>query len=279
MSDLNATLPLGFAKGPMQGANIIGEITESVQRFIMDGWTSDRQPPRIEEDLSFIPKDREEVIYLYMYRAERNQALVNDKRFRPAKFPVKEGDSGELKIYYERAPLYLNLYYLICVHSKFRSDAERLMGYAMLRMSEASNLIYRPRKYVLPEGGEVDSMGRPWSIDAEGDDVIMEKVSVAMTEDMTVGDAINFFTIHEAPYRPYLTYRAICAMEGALVSGGPTTVRSMPVEGMTQPAPENSRPSGRLGLRSPGAPKSRATSFGPPGHNLRPIEDSNDNEE
>ena len=37
----------------------------------------------------------------------------------------------------------------------------------------------------------------------------------------TVGDAINFFTIHEAPYRPFLTYKARCALEGHIVAGLP----------------------------------------------------------
>jgi hypothetical protein len=54
----------------------------------------------------------------------------------------------------------------------------------------------------------------------------MEKVSLALVDDLTVGDAINFFSLHEAPYRPFLTYRARVALDGSLAaSAGGTTVR------------------------------------------------------
>ena len=36
-------------------------------------------------------------------------------------------------------------------------------------------------------------------------------------DDLTVGDAINLFSLHEAPYRPFLTYRARIAIDGPLV--------------------------------------------------------------
>ena len=73
-------LPEGFSKGPFQGLGIIGEITEAIQRFILEGWDQDRPPPRIEEDLSFVPKDRQEVIYVYMYRVAHNTAVKHIHR-------------------------------------------------------------------------------------------------------------------------------------------------------------------------------------------------------
>jgi hypothetical protein len=110
-------LPEGFERGQLQGKNVIGDITESLHRFLIDGWTYDRQPPRLEEDLSFVPKDREEVIYILMYRCEPNSALRNAKAWRPAKVTLMSDDKSI--IYYERPPIYLNLYYVIAVHSKF----------------------------------------------------------------------------------------------------------------------------------------------------------------
>ena len=217
--------PSGFVQGPVQGLNIIGEITESLHRFLLDGWTLPTPPPRIEEDLSFVPKDREEVVYVYMYRAAQNTSLANSKQWRPAKVSVFGDNKTPDNVYYERAPLYLNVFYLIGVHSKFRSEAERLMGWVLMRLYDATHLVYRPRKYLLPTGEIVDSTGSPWGIENDGEDVVMEKVSVALVDDLTIGDAINFYTINEAPYRPFLTYRAQCAMEGPLVSGPPTTVR------------------------------------------------------
>lgn len=271
----NAMLPVGFARGPNQGENLIGEITESLHRFLLDGWThTDRPAPRVEEDLSFVPKDREEVLYVYMYRAAQNTDLINAKRFRPAKINVNGSD----QLFYERPPLYLDLYYLIGIHSKFRSDGERLMGWVLLRLHEATHLVYRPRRYTLPDGRVVDSTGADWSPDADGDEVIMEKVALALCDDLTIGDAINFFTINEAPYRPYLTYVARCAMEGALISGPSTTVRSHGAAAMADDRPSWERPSGRLG-RMDTRPAARRNQIGPEGHDYRRTTDSQDSED
>ena len=49
--------------GPMSGRSIIGETTEALHRFLLDGYNLGENPPRLEEELKFIPKDREEVLY------------------------------------------------------------------------------------------------------------------------------------------------------------------------------------------------------------------------
>ena len=49
-----------------------------------------------------------------------------------------------------------------------------------------------------------------------------------MVDDLTVGDAINFFSLHEAPYRPFLTYRARVALDGPLVRAEGGTTINMP---------------------------------------------------
>jgi hypothetical protein len=268
-------LPEGFKRGPIQGSNLIGEVTEALHRFIIEGWDSDAPRPRVEEDLSFVPKDREQVIYVYMYRTARNTALMNAKRWREAKFRITD-DEGVEEIYFERAPLYLDLFYVIAVHAKFRSDAERLAGWVLMRLYDATHLVYRPRRYILPNGREVDSTGKPWSLDNLDDDVIMEKVSMNLVDDLTIGDAINFFTINEAPYRPYLTYRAKCSMEGALMKGAATTV-AVPRMGAPEGDPSPDRPNGRMG-RIPTRPKEKKNPIGPAGHDHRPLPD-NDSEE
>ncbi len=257
MSDIESPVLL---RGPMQGQNIIGEVTESLHRFLLDGWTfDDLPPPRIEEDLSFVPKDREEVVYVYMYRVAQNTALMNSKRLRLTKFSLREieGEAVGEALYYERPPIYLDLHYLIAVHAKFRSDAERLMGWVLLRLHEATHLVYRPRRYVLPDGQEVDSLGRPWKGDTMDDEVVMEKVAISLADDLTVGDAINFFTIHEAPYRPYLTYKARCSMEGALLSGPPTPTEALPptMDAMSPPSSSKERDGGRSGRMTVASPK------------------------
>lgn len=263
-------LPDGFSLGAYQGAGIIGETTESIQRFLLDGWSGDRPAPRVEEDLSFVPKDREEVLYVYMYRAAENPALRNSKQFRAARLTQLASESereASTTIYYERAPIYVQLYYLIAAHAKFRSDAERLLGWALLRLHGATHLVYRPRRFALPDGRIVDSRGRPWAEDADGDDVVMEKVSLTLVDDLTLGDAVQFYTIHEAPFRPFLTYRAMCALEGPLVAGPPTTVRTARAEPVASaPEPARARPtSGRMDTRS-----ARKPGIGPTPHRVRP---------
>ncbi|MCA9488659.1 MAG: DUF4255 domain-containing protein [Myxococcales bacterium] len=273
------TLPPSFSSGPVQGQNIIGEITEAMHRFLLDGWTSDAQPPRIEEDLSFEPKDREEVIYVYMYRVAQNTALMNSKHWRPAKINLRLKGAGQRTsandIYYERPPLYLNVFYLLAVHSKFRSDAERLMGWLLMRLYDATHLVYRPRKYYLPDGRVVDSTGAEWSMDADGDDVIMEKVGVSLVDDLTMGDAIHFCTIHEAPFRPFVTFRAQCAMEGPLLAGPPTIVRHQRAKLMPpEEAPEH--PSGRMKSGRMDLPSRPKMHIGPPGYGYKPIPDEDE---
>ena len=94
-----------------------------------------------------------------------------------------------------------------------------MLGWLLLRLNEATHLIYRPRKFVLPDGREVDSLGRSYdpNVDLEEDNLVVEKVSLSLVDDLTVGDAINLFSLHEAPYRPFLTYRARIAIDGPLV--------------------------------------------------------------
>ena len=148
----------GWLRGDDPGRHIIGEVTESIHRFVLDGWDVDRlgAPPRIEEDLSFVPKDREEVVYIYMYRAAQNPNLKNAKRYRQAPVFVKGNGDNADEVFYHRPPLMMDLFYLVAVHAKFRSDAERLLGWVTLALNEATHLVYRPRKFHLPNGGVVD---------------------------------------------------------------------------------------------------------------------------
>ena len=132
--------------GQASGRNIIGEVTESIHKFLMDRYDLSGQPPRFEEDLKFVPKDREEVVYIYMYRVAQNPNLRNVKRYRQAPVFVKSDGETDGEVFYHRPPLLLDLFYMVMVHSKFRSDAERLLGWAMLTLNEATHLVYRPRQ-------------------------------------------------------------------------------------------------------------------------------------
>jgi len=272
----------GVSVGPMSGRNIIGDVTEALHRFLLDGYDIGEQPPRLEEDLSFVPKDREQVIYVYMYRVAQNPNLQNQKRFRQA--PVFTGTSPEDggEVYYHRPPLIMDVYYLISIHSKFRSDAERMMGWLLLHLNEATHLIYRPRKFLLPDGRAVDSLGRPYDPDIPmvEDDLQVEKVSLALVDDLTVGDAINFFSLHEAPYRPFLTYRARIALDGPLVRAEGGTTVTMPRLANKAPPDSGSALESRSGrIKTPRAPpgtppEDRAPPPGPRPHFMRRTADA-----
>lgn len=233
----------------MSGRSIIGETTEALHKFLLEGYNLTEQPPRIEEELKFVPKDREEVLYIYMYRMAQNANLQNQKRLRQAPVFVKDDPESGENVYFHRPPILLDLFYLISVHSKFRSDAERLFGWLLLRLNEATHLIYRPRRFLLPDGREVDSLGRTYDAtnfegqksaepaEADEDDgLYLEKVALSLVDDLTVGDAINLFTLHEAPYRPFLTYRARVALDGPLYkSAGGSTIKMGRLERTSPP--------------------------------------------
>jgi hypothetical protein len=190
-----------------------------------------------------------------------------------------EADSNN--IYFHRPPVLVDLFYLIMVHSKFRSDAERLLGWMMLRLNEATHLIHRPRRFILPDGRHVDSIGREYhsNLSRDEENLMMEKVSLALVDDLTVGDVINLFSLHEAPYRPYLTYRARIALDGPLVHmPGGTTVNMPRLErhGESTNTASTVRRNGRM-TSTPNKKPTR-TNPGPPAHNLRRDFDPNDEE-
>ena len=285
--------------GAMGGAHssyeTIGEVTEAIHQLLKESYNLGEQVPRIEEDLKFVPKDREEVLYIYMYRVCQNPNLKNQRRLREA--PIDVPGAG---VFYQRPPLILDVFYLIAGHAKFRSDAERLLGWTLLTLNDASRVLYRPRRFVLPDGRAVDSLGRDWdpSADVNTEGLLVEKVSLSLVNDLTVGDAINIFTMNEAPYRPFLTYRARLALVGPLSSAGDGT--SIAVGGLDNvassgaqaaastaadeepvlssshdpvrrppplPAPQQERPSGRItgGARS----VEKRNPPGPRAHNLK----------
>ena len=234
--------------GQMSGRDIIGEVTEAVKKFIKDGWNDERNLT-IEEKLDKTSMGKtDQFAFVYMYRLAHNPNLQNRKRFRRAPVFLNDGeDSGN--VYLHRPPILVDLFYLITAHAQFPSETAKLMGWLLLRLNEATHLIYRPRKFILPTGEEVDSLGRPYQmdVDLEEENLVIEKVSLSLVDDLTVGDAINLFSLHEAPYRPFLTYRARIAIDGPLVHApSGTRIVMERAKQNTPPAPQTqTRPNGR----------------------------------
>jgi len=281
---VGASTRLTQGPGPLSSFNIIGEVTEGLHKLLLDSYDLQEQPPRIEEDLKFVPKDREEVIYIYMYRVASNPNLQNTRRRRlaPVELPAPADEpDAEPMVFYQRPPLLMDLFYLVAVHSKFRSDAERLMGWVLMTLHENPLLLRRRRRFVLPDGRAVDSKGRDWQAATSPDDkdVHIERVSLALVDDLTIGDAVNLYTIHEAPYRPFLSFRGRVAMVGSMIAAGAgteiSTPRAVPFDRVPSPDEPGGRvsPNGRISsARSRPRPR-RSNPPGPPARNIRPLSD------
>jgi hypothetical protein len=177
----------------------------------------------------------------------------------------------EGNVFMHRPPLLIDLFYLVTAHAQFPSETAKILGWLLLRLNEATHLIHRPRKFILPEGREVDSIGRDYSEDVtlDTENLVVEKVSLALVDDLCVGDAINMFSLHEAPYRPFLTYRARIAIDGPLIHmPNGTTVRmprakqSASNASLGNPTRSNGRP-----LARPALPKMKSNP-GPQSHFL-----------
>ena len=250
--------------GPMSGRDIIGDVTEAIKKFIKDGW-NESTSLSIEEKLDKTSMGKtDQFAFVYMYRLAHNPNLQNRKRFRQA--PVFLNDSPESgNIYLHRPPLLVDLYYLITAHAQFPSETAKILGWLLLRLNEATHLIYRPRKFMLPNGREVDSLGREYdeNVPLEEENLVIEKVSLSLVDDLTVGDAINMFSLHEAPYRPFLTYRARIAIDGPLVHApnGTKVVMERGKQNSTRAADNNTRPNGRPIAGKPQRSKERPHDF------------------
>jgi hypothetical protein len=90
-----------------------------------------------------------------------------------------------------------------------------------------------------------------------------------------VGDGINLFTLLEAPFRPFLCYRARVALDGPiLASQGGTTIRpSLETKEEESSRPNAESPSGRIKGPSGRFPSAR-TPPGPPAHRIRRVTDA-----
>ena len=265
----------------MSGKDIIGEVTEAVKKFIKDGWTDDKNLT-IEEKLDKSSMGKtDQFAFVYMYRLAHNPNLQNRKRLRQA--PVFLNDSEESgNVFLHRPPILVDLFYLVTAHAQFPSETAKLLGWLLLRLNEATHLIYRPRKFILPNGKEIDSLGRDYDPTASlaEDNLVVEKVSLALVDDLTVGDAINLFSLHEAPYRPFLTYRARIAIDGPLFHAPNGTKIVMDRAKQMANAPNGNVPRTRPNGRPLPTPSSSSQQAGPLGsefHNFsRDIDDFND---
>ena len=215
------------AKGATMGQNVIGEVTESIHKFLIDNYDLTEQVPRFEEDLSFVPKDREEVVYIYMYRAAQNPNLKNAKRYRQAPVFVKGNGDNADEVFYHRPPLMMDLFYLVAVHAKFRSDAERLLGLGNPGAQRGDSLGVSAST-VPPARRRCGQRGVGLTTSTRILPTTTSTWKRFRSPCATISRSVtrSIFSASKKPVWAVLTYRARVALAGPLVAGeGGTTIR------------------------------------------------------
>ena len=94
--------------------NVIGEVTEAVHKFIMDGWThynGDESPPRIEEDLKYEPMDRNEKWSTSICIALPATRMVKSKTLEASTCIHEIGSRKDGQVYYHRPLIMMDLFY------------------------------------------------------------------------------------------------------------------------------------------------------------------------
>jgi len=205
-----------------QSQDTLGEVTEALHAWIRSGWQRESACPVILEDLAETPHGEEPAFYVLQYRVEPAGGLSTPRNWRLAHLEVP-GEFGTER-FLERPPIFVDVYFLVAVHARFRSEAERLLGWVLLRLCEASHLVDRPRAFTLPDGRRVASDGLPLS-GAESRGALREKIGLAWVQDLRPQEAVGLFSAHRAPFRPHLTFRARASLAGALRVAQPTTIR------------------------------------------------------
>ena len=114
------------------------------------------------------------------------------------------------------------------------------------------------------------SKNNPENVSFDEDELVLEKVSLSLVDDLTVGDAVNLFSLHESKYRPFLTYRARIALDGPLVHAPAGTTINLPRASEMQRSPAEAnrmRANGRPTRTPPGKRQKPGYSSKP--HNLK----------
>ncbi len=226
------------------GASQIAEVSDAVHGLLRDAWPAAFGTPRVLDDLAQRPPEREAALYAALVQVQQNPTLRTARR--PGPSPLVLERDGVRTHFLERPPVHLDLVYLLAAEATHRVDAQRLLGWAVMRIHEAARVLVRPRRFVLPDGAAVDSLGRPWRADAP--DVAMAAVSLGRAETGSLSEAIALFGSWRAPFRPFLTVRARTALWGALVEAPTTRVGVGPV--LPAPLPGREPPAPASGMRS-----------------------------
>ena len=187
----------------------------------------------IHKDLDTAPKDDEEAtVYCSLYRID-DMDDINMPGW-PVK-PEVLGTSGPQPPDLRRQellqlpPRFFYLYFILFVESPDADVSNALMGAIMNGFHQETTLFYRPVPFEL-NGRVFDSQGRSLTSDGykyisdpteepdEGanDELLMERISVALVDDLALGDACLLLKGFDRKVRPYLSYRVFSKIDQPL---------------------------------------------------------------
>jgi len=184
----------------------------------------------IHKDLDTQPKDDEEAtIYVALYRVddmdELNLPAWAVKPLTRGPAPPDPVRQDLLQI----PPRFFYLYFILFVESSEPDLSHTILGALMNGFHQEPTLLYRPIPYEL-NGKIYDSRGRPMTPDGleyvrdpaalatpgANPKVAMERVSIALVDDLAFGDACLLLKGFDRKVRPYLCYRAFAKIDQPL---------------------------------------------------------------
>lgn len=184
----------------------------------------------IHKDLDTEPKDDEEAtVYCALYRIDDVEDFKTTGWSDAPVFPSPGVDDPQTQAMQQLPPRFFYLYFILFAESEDPDLSNVIMGALLNGFHQQTTLLYRPMPYEI-DGKVFDSTGRP--MDSAGtkltrhpeatpmpnsaEKVAMERISVALIDDLAFGDACLLLKGFERKVRPYLTYRVFAKIDQPL---------------------------------------------------------------
>jgi hypothetical protein len=184
----------------------------------------------IHKDLDTEPKDDEEAtVYCALYR------IADVEDFRSVGWadapvhPAPGVPDPDTQVSQQLPPRWFYLYFVIFTESDDSDLSNVIMGAVLNGFHQQTTLLYRPLPYEI-DGKAYDSTGRPLvsagirlerqpaagPMPNSPEQVAMERISVALVDDLAFGDACLLLKGFERKVRPYLCYRVFAKIDQPL---------------------------------------------------------------
>jgi hypothetical protein len=178
----------------------------------------------IHKDMDQAPKDDEEAtVYCSLYRVD-DVDDIGLPGFAVKPYMQTPGPpDAKRQAFVQLPPRFFYLYFIVFVESDDADLSNALLGAVMNGFHQVPTLLYRPVAYEV-NGKLLDSTGRRLEVDGmkitpvgtTDDKVRMERLSVALVDDLAFGDACLLLKGFDRKVRPYLTYRVFAKIDQPL---------------------------------------------------------------